>query len=152
MSKQQTYRQLIKRLDALCEGESDYVAIMATIACELFHAFEQFDWVGFYRNIGAETLKIGPYQGTHGCLTIPFSKGICGKCARESAVQNIPDVSQVPDHIACSSTTKSELVLPITDQDGRLIAVLDIDSNTAAAFDEIDEANLKALNKYFKKE
>jgi L-methionine (R)-S-oxide reductase len=149
MSKQQVYDQLTKRLNALCEAEVDPIAIMATIACELFHAFEQFDWVGFYRNVGERTLKIGPYQGTHGCLTIPFSKGVCGKCAREKAVQNVTDVSKVPGHIACSATTKSELVLPIIDGNGELIAVLDIDSDRLAAFDDIDEANLKTLNKYF---
>jgi len=136
-------------LDSLCEGETDHVALMATIACELYQTFERFNWVGFYRNVGGKVLKIGPYQGTHGCLTIPFSKGICGKCAHEGAMQNVPDVSKVPHHIACSATTKSELVMPILAGDGELVAVLDIDSDTAAAFDEIDEVNLQRLNKYF---
>ena len=136
-------------LDSLCEGETDHVALMATIACELYQTFERFNWVGFYRNVGGQVLKIGPYQGTHGCITIPFSKGVCGKCARERSVQNVPDVSKVPQHISCSATTKSELVAPILAGDGELVAVLDIDSDTAAAFDEIDEVNLQRLNNYF---
>ena len=149
MTKQQQYDKLFQRLDSLCEGESDHVALMATIACELYHTFEHFDWVGFYRNCGGQVLKVGPYQGTHGCLTILFSKGVCGTCARERAVQNVPDVSKVPDHIACSATTKSELVVPILAGDGALVAVLDVDSDTGAAFDEVDEVNLQRINTYF---
>jgi len=149
MTKQQQYDSLFQTLDSLCEGETDQLALMATIACELYHTFEQFIWVGFYRNVGGQVLKIGPYQGTHGCLTIPFSKGVCGKCASERAVQNVPDVSKVPYHLACSATTKSEVVVPMLASDGGLVAVLDIDSDTAAMFDEIDEVNLQRLNKYF---
>ena len=149
MTKQQQYDRLFQTLDSLCEGETDHVALMATIACELYHGFEQFNWVGFYRNVGGQILKIGPYQGTHGCLTIPFSEGVCGKCAREMALQNVPNVSKVPYHIACSATTKSELVVPIVLADDELVAVLDIDSNTAAAFDEIDELYLQRVNRYF---
>jgi len=148
MSRQQ-YDRLFQTLDAVCEGENDAIALMATIAHELYAAFEEFNWVGFYRNVGDQILKIGPYQGSHGCLTIPFSKGVCGKCARERTAQNVPDISQVPDHIACSHSTKSELVVPILDHNGDLIAVLDIDSDTTAAFDEVDETNLVLLNKYF---
>jgi len=149
MTKQQQYERLFLTLDSLCEGETDHVALMATIVCELYQAFERFNWVGFYRNVGGQILKIGPYQGTHGCLTIPFSKGVCGKCARERSVQNVPDVSKEQHHIACSVTTKSELVVPILVGDGELVAVLDIDSDTVAAFNEIDEVNLQRLNKYF---
>lgn len=149
MTKDQQYDRLFETLDALCAGETDAVALMATIACELSHAFERFNWVGFYRNVGGEVLKVGPYQGGHGCLTIPFAKGVCGKCARERAVQNIPDVSRVPHHIACSSTTKSEIVIPILSAVGELIAVLDIDSDQAAAFDETDEKRLSEISKYF---
>ena len=148
MSRQQ-YDRLFQTLDAMCEGENDAIALMATIACELYAAFEEFNWVGFYRNVDYQILKIGPYQGSHGCLQIPFSKGVCGKCARERTVQNVPDISQTPAHIACSHSTKSELVVPILDHNGELIAVLDIDSDTIAAFDEVDEINLALLNKYF---
>jgi L-methionine (R)-S-oxide reductase len=146
---QEQYDSLFRRLDALCQGESDAVALMATIACELKLAFGAFHWVGFYRAAGNELLKIGPYQGGHGCLTIPFSRGVCGRCAREMRMINVPDVNSVPDHIACSVTTRSELVLPITDGDGRLLAVLDIDSDTPEAFGLVDESNLPTLNKYF---
>jgi len=144
------YNQLFKALDSLCEGETDQITLMATIACELYHAFDRFDWVGFYRNVGNETLKVGPYQGSHGCLTIPFESGVCGKCAREKAVQNVRDVNAIPHHIACSATTRSEIVVPILDGRGDLIAVLDIDSNTPAAFDELDEENLTKLTRYFR--
>jgi GAF domain-containing protein len=143
------YDELFRTLDALCEGEKDAIALMATIACELFAAFDKFSWVGFYRNVGDETLKIGPYQGAHGCLTIPFNRGICGRCAREKAILNIPDVTVAPEHIACSSSTKSELVVPILNRRGRLVAVLDIDSDETAAFTELDEVNLPRINKYF---
>ena len=149
MAVQEQYDRLFETLDLLCEGERDRIALMATIACELHRTFERFDWVGFYRNVGGEVLKIGPYQGAHGCLTIAFSRGICGRCAREKAVQNVPDVAAEPDHIACSATTKSELVIPILDDDGALIAVLDIDSDTPAAFNRIDQENLQRIGRYF---
>ena len=149
MSSQEQYDKLFETLDLLCEGETDRIALMATIVCELHRTFELFDWVGFYRNVGGEVLKIGPYQGAHGCLTIAFSRGICGRCARERSIQNVPDVAAEQDHIACSATTKSELVIPILDAAGELIAVLDIDSNTPAAFDQIDRENLQRIGKYF---
>ncbi len=142
------YEELFRTLDVLCEGETDEIAIMATVACELYSFSEQFDWVGFYRNVGGDVLKIGPYQGGHGCLVIPFERGVCGKCAREQKVQNVPDVNAVPHHIACSSSTQSELVVPIL-RDGVLIAVLDVDSNSRAAFDQVDEENLLKISKYF---
>jgi L-methionine (R)-S-oxide reductase len=149
---QQQYDRVFKTLDSLCEGEADPIAVMATIACELYATFDKFNWVGFYRNVGNRTLKIGPYQGAHGCLTIPFDKGVCGKCAREKIVQNVPDVTKAPHHIACSATTQSELVVPILSDHGELVAVLDIDSDTRAAFTEIDERNLNRINKYFRAE
>lgn len=143
------YTSLFKTLDSLCEGETDHIALMATIACELYKSSELFNWVGFYRNIGDDTLKIGPYQGSHGCLTIPFSRGVCGKCAREKTIQSVADVNKVPDHIACSSTTQSEIVLPILSEKGELLAVLDIDSDTPGAFSRVDEEQLALINKYF---
>ena len=149
MDKRSKYEEVFKRLDALCKGETDHIALMATICCELFYSFDYFDWVGFYRNINGEILKIGPYQGTHGCLVIPFSNGVCGKCATERKIQNVPDVSKIPYHIACSSSTRSEIVVPIITNE-ELIAVLDIDSNYLAAFDEIDEEYLWKVNDYFK--
>ena len=147
--KQARYDELFLRLDGLCEGETDVITLMATIACELNLAFERFHWVGFYRNMGDRTLKVGPYQGGHGCLVIPFDRGVCGRCATQEAVQNVPDVNALPYHIACASTTRSELVLPIHDAGGRLLAVLDIDSDLPAAFDTIDEHNLARITAYF---
>jgi len=152
VTKQEDYDGLFERLAALCEGETDEIARMATIACELYHGFDRFDWVGFYRNVGGDLLKVGPYQGSHGCLTIPFSRGVCGRCARERAVVNVPDISRMPDHIACSATTRSEIVVPLLDADGELTAVLDIDSDEVAAFDEVDETNLARIGEYFRRD
>ena len=124
---------------ALTDGETDTVSLMATLACEIHHAHPYADWTGFYRVTGPQMLKVGPYQGGHGCLVIPFSRGVCGACARTGQVQNVPDVDAFSEHIACSSTTRSELVLPVWNGLGRLLGVLDIDSNTPAAFTRADE-------------
>ena len=138
------WAELSKRIAALIEGEDDVIAKMATIACELFNGVEHFDWVGFYRATEPELLKIGPYQGGHGCLVIPFSRGVCGACARTLETQLVPDVNAIPDHIACSATTRSEIVLPVM-FDGNLIAVLDIDSDTPDAFTSADQRALEAM-------
>ncbi|TCM87004.1 GAF domain-containing protein [Rhodovulum steppense] len=139
------YAEMAARLAALTEGETDTVALMATMACELHHADDRFDWTGFYRHVGNETLKIGPYQGGHGCLTIPFSRGVCGAAARTGQVQLVPDVDAFPGHIACAATTRSEIVLPVWNARGDLLGVLDIDSNRPAAFDQDDAEGLAAL-------
>jgi L-methionine (R)-S-oxide reductase len=136
---------LAARLLALCEGETDTVALMATFACELHHADPRSDWTGFYRVVAPDLLKIGPYQGGHGCLTIPFSRGVCGAAARTRQVQLVPDVDAFPGHIACSSSTRSELVLPVINGQGVLLGVLDLDSNTPAAFTNEDVTALTAL-------
>ena len=125
------------RCRALCAGETDAVAVMATLACEIHRSDERFDWTGFYRVVAPGLLKIGPYQGGHGCLVIPFDRGVCGACARTEEVQLVPDVDAFPGHIACVSSTRSELVMPVH-AGGRLIAVLDIDSDRPAAFTEGD--------------
>lgn len=130
---------------ALTEGETDVVALMATVVCELHHHHSFADWTGFYRVVAPELLKIGPYQGGHGCLVIPFSRGVCGASARGGKVLNVPDVEAFPDHIACASSTRSELVLPVWNGAGRLMGVLDIDSDTPAAFTAEDEAWLVPL-------
>ncbi|SEN83128.1 GAF domain-containing protein [Gemmobacter aquatilis] len=139
------YPQLAQQIDALCHGETDTVALMATVVCEIHHAHPMADWTGFYRVTGPEMLKIGPYQGGHGCLVIPFSRGVCGAAARTGQVQLVPDVEAFADHIACSSTTRSELVLPVWNGQGRLLGVLDLDSNTEAAFTEDDAQHLAAI-------
>jgi len=124
---------------ALTEGETDTVALMATLACEIHNHHDFADWTGFYRVVAPELLKIGPYQGGHGCLVIPFSRGVCGASARSGRVLNVPDVDAFPDHIACASSTRSELVLPVWNGAGKLLGVLDLDSDTPAAFTQDDE-------------
>ncbi|MEM9098245.1 MAG: GAF domain-containing protein [Pseudomonadota bacterium] len=132
------------KIRALTEGETDEVALMATIACELFHHFDRFDWVGFYRVTQPQLMKIGPYQGGHGCLVIPFDRGVCGHCATTRETVIVPDVDAFPGHIACASSTRSEIVLPVW-KNGALIAVLDIDSDTADNFDTDDQVQLEAM-------
>lgn len=139
------YPALHARIAALTEGETDSVALMATLACEIHHSDKRFDWTGFYRVTESELLKIGPYQGGHGCLVIPFSRGVCGACARTGQVQLVPDVDAFPGHIACASTTRSELVLPVRNAQGQIIAVFDIDSNQPDAFTTTDAAALQAI-------
>jgi len=139
------YHEVANAILSLSEGETDPISLMSTMACELFHGHDDFDWVGFYRNVGDETLKIGPYQGGHGCLVIPFSRGVCGACARTETTIIVPDVEAFDGHIACSSSTKSEIVLPVHNKVGDLIAVLDIDSDRLNAFDDIDQNNLELL-------
>jgi len=139
------YHEVSQRLAALCADEDDHIAIMASICCELYHADARFDWVGFYRAVGDSLLRIGPYQGGHGCLTIPFSRGVCGAAARLRKVQIVDDVNSFDGHIACASSTRAELVIPFDDAQGRLIGVLDIDSDRPAAFDATDAAQLQAL-------
>jgi len=139
------YADTRARIDALLDGETDWTAAMATVACELHHAFAPFDWTGFYRHVEPETLVIGPYQGGHGCLRIPFNRGVCGAAARTKTTQFVPDVDAFPGHIACSSTTRSEVVVPILTPSGNVLAVLDVDSNTPDAFTRADQAFLEAL-------
>ena len=144
-AREGAYREVGAAIDALLDGEDDWVAAMATVVCELHHAFAHYDWTGFYRALGEDQLVIGPYQGGHGCLRIPFSKGVCGAAARTCETQLVPDVNAFPGHIACSSTTRSEIVVPVLTPDGRLRAELDVDSDTPAAFDETDRRFLEAL-------
>ena len=132
------YQTLSKTLASLTEGETDAVALMATVVCEVHHADDRFDWTGFYRVTAPELLKIGPYQGGHGCLAIPFNKGVCGAAARTLQTQIVSDVHAFPGHIACASSTLSELVLPVLDGEGKLIGVFDIDSDQPDAFSQDD--------------
>jgi L-methionine (R)-S-oxide reductase len=139
------YPTLAAVIASLTEGETDEVALMATVTCEVHHADDRFDWTGFYRATEPGVLKIGPYQGGHGCLVIPFGKGVCGAAARTGQVQIVPDVDAFPGHIACSSSTRSEIVLPVFGHDGRLIGVFDIDSDRPDAFTEDDARGLGAI-------
>ena len=133
------YDAISASIRALTAGETDTVALMATVACEIHLGHPLCDWTGFYRVVAPDLLKIGPYQGGHGCLVIPFSRGVCGACALTGKVQNVPDVEAFPGHIACAASTRSELVLPVRNGAGRLLGVLDLDSNTPAAFTQADE-------------
>ena len=139
------YPALARDLRALTDGETDPVALMATLACEIHHAHPLSDWTGFYRVVAPELLKIGPYQGGHGCLSIPFARGVCGAAARTGQPQLVPDVDAFPGHIACASSTRSELVLPVWNGGGALLGVLDLDSDTPAAFTEGDVQALTAI-------
>ncbi len=139
------YPDLSARIAAITKGESDVIALMASVVCEVHHADDRFDWTGFYRVVAPELLKIGPYQGGHGCLVIPFSRGVCGAAARSGQAQLVSDVNDFPGHIACASTTLSEIVLPVRDRAGDLIAVFDIDSNQPAAFSQTDVDALQQI-------
>lgn len=139
------YGLLAKTIQSLTEGEDDPIALMATIACEVHHSDDRFDWTGFYRVTGPAMLKIGPYQGGHGCLQIPFSRGVCGAAARTGEVQLVPDVDAFAGHIACASSTRSELVLPVKTASGEVIAVFDIDSDQPDAFTQNDAEALGAI-------
>lgn len=139
------YAYLKQSVAALTEGETDLVSLMATLACEIHHADDRFHWTGFYRVTGPEVLKIGPYQGGHGCLVIPFSRGVCGAAARTGETQLVDDVEDFADHIACSSSTRSELVIPVYDGRNSLLGVLDIDSDFPAAFTSDDAQALEQI-------
>ena len=130
--------EVYQRIASILDGEDDWVTAMATVVCELHNAFDHYHWTGFYRTTEPNVLKIGPYQGGHGCLVIPFDKGICGAAARTGETQDVPDVHARPEHIACSSSTNSEVVVPVKNTHGEVVAVLDLDSDLPAAFSEED--------------
>ena len=132
------YEKISKTILSLTSGEDDEVAKMATVACEIHWSDDRFDWTGFYRVVSPELLKIGPYQGQHGCLTIPFSKGVCGTAASTGKTQLVRNVESYANHIACSSSTKSELVVPVWNRENELIGVFDIDSDREDAFSNYD--------------
>jgi len=139
------YPYLTKVISNLTQGETDPVALMATLACEIHHADDRFHWTGFYRVVAPQLMKIGPYQGGHGCLVIPFSRGVCGAAARSGQALIVPDVNAFADHIACSSSTQSELVIPFYNKNEELLGVLDIDSDFKDAFTEEDAEALDAI-------
>ena len=132
------HSEVYQRITSILEGEDDWVTAMATVVCEMHNAFDHYHWTGFYRTTSPGLLKIGPYQGGHGCLHIPFDKGICGAAARTGETQDVPNVHARAEHIACSSSTNSEIVVPIKNATGDVIAVLDLDSDDFAAFSKDD--------------
>lgn len=143
--KESRYQEVFRHIDALLSEPCDWVAAMSTVVCELHHAFEYYNWTGFYRTVSPELLQIGPYQGGHGCIDIPFSRGVCGAAARSKSTQLVPDVDAFPGHIACSSSTKSEIVVPVISNNGVVMAVLDVDSDDYASFDSTDQLYLERL-------
>ena len=137
------YRDLASALAGLVEGEPDAVANMANAAALIWETLPDLNWAGFYRNVGGE-LVVGPFQGRPACIRIAFGDGVCGAAAASRQVQRVDDVRAFDGHIACDAASVSELVVPIV-RDGALIAVLDLDSPTAARFDADDEAGIVAL-------
>lgn len=125
-----------------CGG--DPVALMASAACLMYEALPYASWAGFYRVVAPQLLRVGPYQGPLGCLEIPFDRGVCGAAARERRTQLVEDVNAFPGHIACDAAARSEIVVPVLDHDGELVAVLDVDSHQPAAFDDVDREGLEA--------
>lgn len=147
MTKAEKYTETASEIAAVLDGESNLVARMATMSCLLHQAFDHYFWTGFYvvdpeKN---EELVIGPYQGTLGCLRIPFSRGVCGAAARTGEIQIVEDVHAFPGHIACDARSQSEIVVPVFDRDGKLFAVFDVDSTEVGSFDAEDAKGLSAI-------
>lgn len=150
-SKVEIYQQLKRDILAVLEGEPDRVAQMATIVCLCVQAFPDWFWTGFYvvdkvkKAQGKDELVVGPYNGTLGCLRIAFGRGVCGAAAATRTTQIVADVHAFPGHIACDSRSNSEIVVPVFDAAGEVIAVFDVDSERHGAFDEADRAGLEAI-------
>ena len=138
------HEQTLHELDAILDDSMPWISVLSTAACSVHHAFSHFHWTGFYCVSAPDMLSIGPYQGGHGCVWIPFSRGICGAAARLKQTQWIRDVHTREDHIACSSTTNSEVVVPILYR-GEVVAVLDVDSDILDAFSAEDVVFLEAV-------
>lgn len=143
--KQELYREISAELGAVLAGLEDPIAAMASCSCILKERLPYASWTGFYRVVAPGLLRVGPYQGPLGCLEIPFERGVCGAAARERAAQLVPDVLAFPGHIACDAAARSEIVVPIFDPAGELIAVLDLDSHAPGAFDETDQEGLERV-------
>jgi L-methionine (R)-S-oxide reductase len=143
--KTRAYEELRGHSDAILEGIADPIATMATLAALIHHAFGHL-WTGFYRVVepGA-LLRVGPYQGSLGCLDITFGRGVCGTAAAEMRTVIVPDVNKFPGHITCDARSLSEIVVPVLGARGNLIAVLDVDSDQLAAFNEVDQWGLEQL-------
>lgn len=147
MTKEQTYHNLVKEISAVLEGEPNMTARYATVSCLLNLAFEDFFWTGFYLADPdkSEELVVGPYQGTLGCLRIPFGKGVCGVAAKRQSTIIVNDVHAFPGHIACDSRTNSEIVVPVFNKNKQLLGVLDVDSKDFNTFDQTDQIYLEKI-------
>ena len=146
--KSAAYAELEDQLDAVLAGITDEIAAMATISAVVHHAFGHL-WTGFYRVVEPTLLRVGPYQGTLGCLEIAFGKGVCGRAAAEGRTIVVRDVNDFPGHINCDARARSEIVVPVLDSSRALIAVFDVDSSQKAAFDEKDREELERVVKWF---
>jgi GAF domain-containing protein len=147
--KGDAYRQLDAHIRAVLHGVDDEIAAMATVSALVHHAFGHL-WTGFYRVVTAgELLRVGPYQGTLGCLEIRVGRGVCGTAAAERRTLIVPDVHAFAGHITCDARSRSEIVVPILNQDGELIAVLDIDSAELGRFDDEDRVGLERIVRRF---
>ena len=146
-AKAERYATVAQEIAAVLDGEPNLTARMATVASMLAASFDHFYWTGFYAvdPDKREELVVGPYQGTLGCLRIAFGQGVCGTAARERKTQVVEDVEAFPGHIACDSRSKSEIVVPVVDKEGRLIAVFDVDAETTGAFDSVDAEWLERI-------
>jgi len=146
--KAAAYGELEAQLHAVLGGISDQIAGMATMSALVHHAFGHL-WTGFYRLVEPTVLRVGPYQGTLGCLAIQFGKGVCGTAAAERRTIVVPDVNAFPGHITCDARARSEIVVPVFDSSNALIGVLDVDSSRPAAFDQSDREGLERLVRWF---
>ena len=142
-SKEDKYQILYAQIESLVAGETDAIARMANVAAMIHYTFN-FWWTGFYRVVDG-MLVLGPFQGPLACTRIAYGKGVCGAAWRERCTQVVPDVEQFPGHIACSSASRSEIVVPLYDATGEVMAVLDIDSDKLATFDECDRRWLEKI-------
>ena len=143
--KEEQYKLLVSQIASLIDGEKDTIAVMSNVAAAI-HQTMGFWWTGFYRVVGND-LVLGPFQGPVACMHIPYGKGVCGTAWQRGETIIVPDVEQFPGHIACSSESKSEIVVPVFDHDGKVMAVLDIDSEQLATFDDIDRKDLEDICK-----
>lgn len=146
--KEEAYDELANQTESVLTGVDDAVTAMATMSALIHHAFG-FLWTGFYRLVTPALLRVGPYQGTLGCLEITVGHGVCGTAAKERRTIIVPDVAAFPGHITCDARSRSEIVVPVFDESGALVAVLDIDSDKPGAFDRLDAAGLERLVGWF---
>lgn len=142
-NKTETYQLLAEQVKALTEGETDSISVMANVAAAIHHAMG-FLWTGFYRVVDNE-LRLGPFQGPVACYRIPFGRGVCGTSWQRAESVLVPDVEQFPGHIACSSLSRSEIVVPVKSASGTVLAVLDIDSPHLSTFDDTDRIHLEQI-------
>jgi len=141
--KEEVYRALLPQIRAVIGGNDDLISNLANVAAILKQAFG-FHWVGFYRAVSVDKLVLGPFQGPLACIAIPFGKGVCGTAAREQKTMLVPDVDKFPGHIACSSLSKSEIVVPLV-HNGETKLVLDVDSDALDDFDAVDQNYLEQI-------